>query len=264
MKRWNILALIVLILSVLMSSSVFSFGVATPFFPNDTILLEPGQVFEYTIKVQNNDDASFDINLTYESSGDVAYLNATDFFIQKKSYDNPFTFIIKAPDVSEIGKIYTLSYAVRPLLNNSGQIPMGVEIRRSVNFMIVSEGGQGHFIVTPTFKDRFLTAALTVINRTYLYVIALLVFSAIVYIGFRLWGVSRQISDKANNRAPYTISEAKSTHDIRMLIEMMPEDQFNNEFIRKKYSERFKKLNEDFLSRKVLTTNKKEMLKILK
>lgn len=264
MKRWNLFFLVVLVVFPIFASSVNGFGVATPYFPNDTVLLEPGQTFEYTIKVQNNEEVSFDINLTYESEGDVAYLNATDFFIKKKSYDTPFTFIITIPDVSTIGKVYTLSYAVRPLMNNSGQVPMSVEIRRSANFMVVSEGGQGHFIVIPSFKDRMLTAFLTIARGSYIYILGLLVLLAVLYVGFRLWRLSRQISDKTSTKAPYTISEAKSTHDIRSLIAMMSEGQFDNEFIRKKYAERFKELNEEFLSKKVMTTSRKEMLKILK
>lgn len=262
MKRWNILVLIVLILSVLISPSVFAFGIATPYFPNDTIFLEPGQTFEYTIKIQNNEDVSFNVEIDYSSDENIAFLNNTDFFISPKSYDNAFTFIIKMPNMSTYGSEYSLNYAAKPLLNLSGQVPMNVEIRKSANFIVVQEGGQGYFITNPGAMDRLIGSILNILKNSYIYLVAIVVIAALVFVVSRLWKMSSKITIK--QKAPFTISDAKSTQELFVLIKLMSNIQFDNEFIRGIYSERFKELNEPFLSKKVLTASRKEMLNILK
>ena len=147
MKRWIICILIALAVLPLTPSFVHAFGIATPYFSNDTIMLEPGQIFEYTIKIQNNEDISFNVDITYNSDDNIAYLNNTDFFIPQKSYENAFTFIITIPNITLPGTAYTLSYSAKPLVNITGQVPMNVEIKKSAHFIVVKENGQGHFII---------------------------------------------------------------------------------------------------------------------
>lgn len=264
MKRWSIHILILLVVLPLTLYSVQAFGIATPYFPNDTVMLEPGQVFEYTIKAQNNEDISFYIDLVYNSDDDVAFLNTTNFYIPAKSYDNAFTFIITIPNLSATGTIYSLSYAAKPIINNSGQVPMNVEIKRSAKFIVVDENGQGYFPNQPSKKDRLIRNLANIFYASYTYIVGLVVLLAVIFVGMRLWHISKKMSAKTESKAPYAISEAKSSQEMYTLVKLMPNHMFNNEFIRKKYSERFKELNEPFLSKKVLTANRGEMLRILR
>ncbi|MGV8150338.1 MAG: hypothetical protein ACP5NV_01280 [Candidatus Woesearchaeota archaeon] len=242
-----------------------AFGIATPYFPNDTIMLEPGQSFDYTIKVQNNEDISFDVAIEYESDENIAFLNSTNFFIPEKSYENEFTFIITIPNISTIGTTYYLNYAAKPSINMTGQVPMNVEIRKTAYFTVVESGGQGYYASTPSNTDKILNSIISVIKHSYVYAIIIIVLATIIFVGLRLWKLSSKITDASTiQKAPYTISESKSVQELTVLIRMMNNKQFDNEFIRNLYSEKFKELNENFLSTKVLIASRKEMLEMLK
>lgn len=259
--RYVILLIIIVFLLIPISiNSVNGFGVATPYFENDTIMLEPGQTFDYTIKIQNNDDISFDVQIDYDS--DVAVLNSKEFFIPAKSYDNAFTFIITIPNISSPGDKYSLNYNAKPIMNISGQVPMNVEIKKSVSFITVKENGQGYFITKPTNIDRIKGAIIGILKASYIYLIIIIVLATTIFVGIRLWKISTKITQKIN--APYTINDAKSTQELFVLIKMMNNKQFDNEFIRNMYSDRFKALKEQFLSNKVLTASRREMLETLK
>lgn len=141
-KRWSIsLVCIVLLLSAM--PSVFSLGLAIPYFENDTIRLQPGQTYVLDVNVQNNEDIGFPISFVFSSEDDIARLRPRENYISKKNYTNIFTFDISIPKNAIPGKTYPLTITITPLLNITGQTPMTVSIKRTLYLAIVDKDGIG-------------------------------------------------------------------------------------------------------------------------
>jgi len=246
--------------------NAYAFGIATPYLENDTLRLEPGQSYTYVITLQNNDDTDYYVDFNYTS--DVATLKELPSIVPSKSYNTQLSFDIKIPDKAFPGDRFSLAYSARPILNKTGQVGMTVEIRRTLKIEVVEKNGQGYKI---TFGDRIgrVWQDLFEKSRAGLYYLGGVI--AIVILGFltiRLWRLSKGMSEKiAHHRhaakephAPFAISHARNIHDIMLLLEQIPEKEFELAEIRKLFSEKLLELNEVYLSKKILTVKSKDII----
>ncbi len=267
------LFMLVTILTLMLAGYATAFGVSTPYLENDTLKLEPGQHYTYTVNLQNNDDILFDVAFNYTADKDIAQLISGNTTLRPKTYNNPFVFEIIAPDDAIKGERYTLQFSARPLLNLSGQVPMVVQIQRSLTVLIVDKNGQGQTL-TLYEKMRIWERRHNAGFMIAVYVIVGLIILAVAFvIILRLWRISKGIagalepSTKIEEGPParMTISACTSVEDITELIATIPENAFNLPEIRTLCAEKFMELNEKFLSQKVFTVKTKEdMLDILR
>jgi len=190
-----------------MPKLVYSFGVGTPYLENNTLKLEPGQSYTYTITIQNNEDLQFDVQIKYNSDNNIAYLIPANMHILPKTFNNVYNFQIQIPKEAKPGDLYVLSYAAKPLLNVSGQVPMVVEIARKVTILVVDKYGQGY---TETQYDKILKSLNTYATKTKktlvnilspwgMLILALTIIVMIFFILIRFWGLSTKISNKFFN-----------------------------------------------------------------
>ena len=100
--------------------------------------------------------------------------------------------------------------------------------------------------------------------------LALLVFFTLK----RLWniskGVSKKIYDhgkKAGNEvliAKTPISEVRTLEELRYILKILPDEQFDIIEIKKLFSEKLLEFNESYLSEKILFCTKKQLLGMMK
>lgn len=263
--------IIILLTFITIISTVSAFGVSAPYFENNTIKLEPGQKFEYTFLIQNAEDITFNVSLRYNSTDNFAILRQKDFFIPQKSYDNQFVFDIIIPNSAKPGQEYILTYYARPLIEGEGQIPLNIEIKRDVTFLVVDEKGIGYKETIMDKISQFFTSKSML--SIYPYLILVVIILILYFIIRRFWAFSKSFSTriiqgtkiKPHKRPKFPISQAKNLQDITYLITIMPEEQFALPEIKKLISNKLLDLGEAFLSRKVLEVKTtQEMISILK
>jgi hypothetical protein len=260
---------VALLLIATLAGKASAFGVSTPYYPNDTIRIEPGQDFKYTITLQNADDLDFNVSLNYESDRDIAKLEKSDFYIPARSYDNKYTFDIHIPRDATPGDTYILSFTAKPIMPAEGQVPIGVEIKRNAYFKIVRDGGQGTSNTPLTYVRKALNDIAANFKGTVgMVLLAILLLLGLAFVVIRMWNVSKGIAMKSagtTEKAPFTLSEAKSLSDILTLVRMMSGGQFNHPHVRNLLSQKLADMGESFLSRKVLTVKRRsEFMRMLK
>ena len=262
---YRIIALAMLIISISIFSAMFaySFGLGTPYLDNNTLRLEPGQSYNYVLNIQNGDDIEFDVDFNYSSDGDIARLVSLDRHILPRTYDNKAVIEIKIPDDAAIGTLYSLAYSAKPIINQTGQVMMTVEIKRSLSILVVDKNGQGR-------KSSFIDNAQAWLSGLYEnntqaihYALIVIIIILLYFISKRLWTISKNVSKgltKVDLIAQMPISEAHTIEDVSRLLELIPEEQFDMPEIRKIFSEKLTNLNEGYIGKKILTVKDKKYI----
>lgn len=259
----GILGVLLLVSILIAAKPVSSFGISTPYLENDTLKLEPGQSYVYSVNVQNGDDWGFYVDFNYSCEGNVASLRQRDNYIENKSYNNEYVFDIQVPASAIPGEGYRLEFWARPVINQTGQVPMTIEIKRFLVIDVVDSNGQGYRAgFADTFKSILKSAAS--LNN---YVTPILLIAAVIACVI-LWRRSKMLVQKIapqNAVAKFPISDAKSLEEVTYLLEILPDEQFRVKGIRNLFSAKLLELGERFLSDKVLQIgSKRKMLGIIK
>lgn len=274
LRKRNILLNVTFIICLLLISSisVHAFGISLPYYENDEIPLEIDQTLEYVVVVQNGEDTGFPIEFNYTVDGNVAKLRERDLFIPAKSYDNDFVFDVKLPNTSLPGDVYELEFWAKPILEGQGQIALTFQVKRSVKFITVEEGGVGVSTVKLSWFQKVIYSLWGLIEKIYLYLI-IIALVALIYIYFnRILLVSKSIVKSLLKRrkvsgfkADDLISKAKNIGDLSALIRLMSDKDFDSFRIRQLLSNKFENLGKKKLSAKVMSAkSKSEILRSLK
>jgi len=264
-SRFILLVSIILFISILCSHTAAGFGISAPYMENDTLRLEAGQSYAYTISVQNGDNASFDIDLNYTSDENIARLRPRDMLIPAESYNNTFIFDISIPDAAKPGKEYVLSYSVRPIPNKTGSASENIELRRKLNILVTDKNGQGHTSWPDIRKIMGDIPGADTSKNIISFAAVIVVLIILYFIIRRLWSLSKNMSAKiysGKNMRPQTpISGAKTLDEINKLIDIIPQEQFELKEIRDIFSENLERIGEKSLSIKISgATSKKDII----
>lgn len=262
---------VLLILILLIPFNSLAFGVSTPYFENNIVPLELDQEFEYVIFIQNGDSIDFDVNFSYSADSDVAKLRPRDNFIKSKTYENEYIFDVKLPNTSLPGDVYVLNFNAYPILEGQGQVPMTVQIKRSVSFVLVEEGGVGVSTIKLNWFQRFIYSLVGLIERIYVYLIVVVLIGLIYLFFNRILLISKSIAKSLTRKrssglkADDLISKVKNIGDLSALIRLMSEKDFDSFRIRQLISNKLEKLGKKKLSAKVMSVkSKSEILRLLR
>lgn len=262
----GILLIIILLIVVSTHKYVYAFGVSTPYLENDTITIEPGQEYDYAIKVQNGDTFPIEILLEHNNAQGVASLGLRNTTIPAQSYDEAFTFHITIPKRAIPGEVYILNYSIMPIVNLSGQVPMNIQIKRSLIIKIVNENGQGY---STNMIDRIKVWRVNnarIVKQVSYGFSAILILVLLTLIIARFWKISKKMSQQittthatpSTTRSLKTINECTTTEEVLEVITLMSPEAFALEEVRILISLKLEKLGERFLSQKILTIKDKE------
>lgn len=272
-RIWNkkIFFLLIVLICLVYVPVTYAFGLSLPFYEEDVIPLEIDQSFLYIVTLQNGDDFDIDLNFEYDSDSDVAKLRKKDFFLPAKTYDKKLYFDINLPNSSLPGDVFVLTMSATPKeTNESGQVPMVVQLKRSVKFVMVEDGGVGVSKVKYSWIQKAAFGIWGVIKRIYLCVLGVLLLALIAFTVNRLWGraklfVNRLFSKKNSSfGVKDMISKAKSVEDVKVLLRMLPQKEFDSIALRQLLSRKLESLGMKKAGRDaIFVKSKSDMLKKL-
>ena len=126
------------LISILLSTNVYSLGVASDFLEDDTLELIEGASKLYGIRLQNPTEWEMKVKLTY----DETFLKAIDYqdeYTIPPKTNYPILFNVSAPENAKPGKIYTLSYTVHQLSGSGPGVPILIKIAKNFKLKILRD-----------------------------------------------------------------------------------------------------------------------------
>lgn len=264
-KRGILIALVLFILFFASSISSYAFGVSTPYIENDTLELYPGEEYNYSFNIQNSEDQEYFVVINYNSTDNIAFMPNTQGYIPPKSYNSSFSIFLKIPKDASEGQNYSIVYSVKPKINESGAVIMGIELQRNFKVKVKSqplevsntEINNESSLIKKLFKEynEYLKLSLNVL----IIIFALIIASALV------WKTSsRVVSKLKSKRRSYTINEAANIGEIIYLLKKMKNEEFELSDIKDMLREKISKFGLEITGRAVHEMNRKEFIHILR
>jgi len=184
------------VLLVLLSISVQSFGISFPYLDNGTIKLYPGQNYLFKLTVQNKDPEDMTVEIKVESS--VATLvGGSQLEVPGETYDRYVLFNITLPENAKAGDEYAVSYVVSPVGKGEGQIPLAVSYSRDFKVLVVEKPRQleeqltGRAVNPPEAKPLFP-----------IFIVLPVIILVILAVSIFLWKKSHQMGERMTLRQP--------------------------------------------------------------
>ncbi|MGV8171363.1 MAG: hypothetical protein ACP5OA_01585 [Candidatus Woesearchaeota archaeon] len=275
MKRGAIVFCLIISLALIILQNIpniNAFGISTPYLTSETLNVNPGKTYEYSITLQNGESQDYYVDINYSSTENIARLENTTYYVPANTYNTTVTFIIKTLEGVRNGETYFLEYSARPKVNGSSGVTMGIEIKRGIT-ILVTDGTStiSEQTIIETLEEVPESVQETVWKNTWghvlyvwRYVLLLLSFILTVAIIIRLWKLAKGVSSKIgidtdNKHEKYTISEAVSLEDVEKILQKMSDEEFSLEEIKNIFKIKLSELttnatlqNIDGLSRKDL------------
>jgi len=136
---------------------------------------------------------------------------------------------------------------------------MSVEIDRYIDIFIINNNGTMY--VQPSTN----TSNISINNQEndfWKYILGAIIACLATLIVHRLWTLSKGISIKVERKnSTHTISESKSTEDLKTILDVMDVDIYETPLIKKIISEKLEELEKKDLSRNILKMTKKELMR---
>jgi hypothetical protein len=265
MKRGVVVFLLLITIVLIHTAYASAFGVSTPYLKDDTLLVNPGKVYEYVIKLQNNEEIGRYVNISYTSTDKIASLSKEEYYVPANTYDTEVKFNIIVPEGIVIGKTYALEYAARPRVGENGTVSMGVEIRRGITILVtdgttnIAEYTENSVELTNENSPEIIHL-IKIIGKIILIGIIILI---LIILGQRIWRISKSMSEKIRQgrRTKYTISEAVSLDEVKTLLKGINDEAFDMPEIRNLFKEKLSELTTSGISEKIHELTRKELIR---
>jgi hypothetical protein len=139
--KTNIFAASILVFVILSISCVFAFGVSSPYWKDNPLMLYPGGSSVVEINYQNMNSAE-DINVNAEitKGREIASLGKSDYLVKKGTKDTAVLIEIKIPDNAVIGSIYTVTLTSKTVTPGAtGGVSFGLGMDTTFDVKIIQE-----------------------------------------------------------------------------------------------------------------------------
>ena len=265
-KRGVIVLFITLFIAILSITFSHAFGISTPYLENDTLKVNAGLNYEYSLVIQNGDDKGYYVDINYSSTDNVANLKNITYFVPSNTYNSTFYFDIAIPKDAPIGKTYTLEYTAKPRLNETAPITLGVEIKRTLKIIVSDENNTAAVNVLQKYStetnNKKPASIWSTIEKYFIVIIILLLLTAIIN---RVWRLSKGMSSKLSNErvTDYTISQAINLAEVKTLLEKMSDDEFKLQEIRNIFKDKISELTTHNLSKDIKEMSRKDVIKAI-
>lgn len=261
-KRGGLVVVLFLIV-LLIPSIVTSFGISTPYIENNTLKVTPGNTYVYTITVQNGDSSGYFVDMTHNLN-EFVRLDEYTRYVESKTYNTTFQFIINVPQDAKSGEEHNLEYSAKPRVEGEGTINMGVELKRNIKIQITEQES----------NIPFYTGNLKIIKNLksfdskniYKYSLIILSIIIIIFVAKRIWKISQKISTKIHStkEEKKTISESKTLKELYNLLDEISDEEFDLKAIRNITKQKLHHLNQEGIYHHVPYLSRKELLEKLK
>jgi len=134
------LAILCPFILLLFSLKICAIGISSPYLENNTIKLIRGESVIYSINLQNPEDVDIDVKIDYNSEITKIIDYKEAYTLPAKTRNTKIAFNITAPEKAETGKVYTVSYSMKPLsIGGEGTLPMTTTISKKFNVEITKD-----------------------------------------------------------------------------------------------------------------------------
>jgi hypothetical protein len=261
MKRGAVV-LVLFLLIITLANMVNAFGVSTPYLENNTLKVLPGQNYTYTITLQNGDEQGYYVDIIYSSTDNIANLVTGEYYTPAKTYNNTFEFNILIPSSAKSGDRYVLEYSAKPRVDNNGTVPLGIEIKRSIDILVTDDKNTNiQPIISPKGTLRHVDYG-NIFQSAWKYLVFAVVLILAIFISLRLWKLSKGLSLRLNNKhkSNYTISQAISLAEIRTLLQKISDEEYELPEIRKIFKNKLSELTNNEIVEEISRINRREAI----
>jgi len=124
----------------MLSVSVAAVGIATPYWKENPLVMQPGELKDFTLNLQNM-VGDKDITLRGElvDSGGVAEItdSNTDYLLRSQTADTYVHVRVRVPNDAKVGEIYTLKFSFTTVTQGeSGGVALGLSIDKSFDVIV--------------------------------------------------------------------------------------------------------------------------------
>ena len=155
--------------------SAHSFGLASSYLKNRTMLLYPGESRDYTVEIQNNAESEMRFSLKLNS--DIARLiEPRDFYmVGGENKIIPVAIKITVPTKAKINQEFSVHYTLSPVSESGGQIGINIEFSDQFKVVVVEKPVVAP-ITPPPKKFPYITVFSIILSIIALIVVIILVF----------------------------------------------------------------------------------------
>jgi hypothetical protein len=268
MKRGAVVFLLLLIAALIFSARIDAFGISTPYIKDDTLLVNPGKTYDYSITLQNNGDQGYYVDIAYSSTEDVASLDNTEQYVLAGTYNTTIHFKLSIPETAQIGKTYALEYSAKPRIEENGTVSMGVEIKRGITILVTDGTTNAANTVISTeetaapINDIKKGINIEIIKKYALLIIILII---LIFIIKMLWHLSKRMSSKIGKtrQTKYTISEAISLEEVKKLLQNIDDEAFEVSEIKNLFKDKLSELTTNDISHRMQDMSRKEIIRAI-
>jgi hypothetical protein len=131
--------LILLMLVALSIPLVAAFGVVTPYWKENPLVMQPGEAKDVQFNLQNmigSTDYNIRVNLMNNSGIAIISDSSTDYLVRAKSADVYVNMKIKIPANATIGTIYPITLSFATISSGEGGVSLGTSIEKSFEVIV--------------------------------------------------------------------------------------------------------------------------------
>lgn len=260
-KRGAVVFLLLLTIFLVNSVMLNAFGLSTPFMKDETLRVNPGKMYAYTVTLQNNDAQEYYVDITYSSTEDIARLEKTEYYVPAYTYNITFSFLMEIPETAKIGQTYALEYAAKPRVNGSETVSMGVEIKRGITILVTDKETNSVMLEDQIFKEqKRIDIDWRNIGK---YILLILIVIAAGFMVLLVWRLSKRITSKLSEeeRTGYTISEAMNLDEVKKLLKNINDEAYDVSEIKNLFKEKLSELTTNDVAHRMHNMTRKELIR---
>jgi hypothetical protein len=250
------IAVALFLLLVCLSNLCLAFGISTPYIVNDTLKIQAGNSYKYTLTIQNSEPEDYYVDINYSSTKNVVSLEKTAYYTSSNTYNNTFNFNILVPNEAKLGEKYLLEYTAKPRTSSTSNISQSLEIKGHLNILVVDKNNNTGVIQETNAKQQGSKHSL----RTYFLAIIIVILIALIIM--RVWKLSQGLSSKISNESVtnFTISQAINLKEVQELLEKISDEEFRLPEIKKLFKEKISELTKHNIAKDIKDMSRKEVI----
>ncbi|MBN2367913.1 hypothetical protein JXC34_02765 [Candidatus Woesearchaeota archaeon] len=121
---------------LIFSSTAHSYGMASEFLEDNTMVLNPGESKEYNIELQNVDQSELTFNFLLESKIAELKENFSEVTIGKDKPFQTISLVIKVPEDAKPGDQYSVRYSAVPVSVSDGPINLNIKLNNEFKVIV--------------------------------------------------------------------------------------------------------------------------------
>jgi len=138
-NKINSIIVIFLVLTIMLSSSVFAFAVASSYWQGNPVKMYPGERKTIDLRLQNVGGASDEtVRVDLTRGSDIASLKETDFLVRGGTRDTKVFVDIKIPSDVDVATTYPITLSFKTITPGGDGVVLGTGYDTSFNVLVIA------------------------------------------------------------------------------------------------------------------------------